>query len=128
MLFYRPGLLTCTVVVGIEHGKKRANHEDVGILVEHLDGGMLCQSMIETGYLVLVLRKRARETRAFMFHMSGLVFLIHLPTLVIEKALSEDATPKKWLTSWPSWTFCIEILESPCSAQRPETLVRACSA
>jgi hypothetical protein len=49
MLYYRPGLLTCTVVVGIEHGKKRADHEDVGILVEHLGGGMLCQSMIETG-------------------------------------------------------------------------------
>ena len=29
-------ILTCSVVVGIEHGKERANHEHVGILVQHL--------------------------------------------------------------------------------------------
>ena len=33
-------LLTCTVVVGIKHGKQGANNKDVGVLVErHLDGG-----------------------------------------------------------------------------------------
>jgi hypothetical protein len=34
-------LLTCTVVEGIEHGKKGADNKDVGELVEHhLDGGL----------------------------------------------------------------------------------------
>jgi hypothetical protein len=41
MLYYRSGLLTCTVVVSIEDGKKSADHKDVGILVEHLDGSLL---------------------------------------------------------------------------------------
>jgi hypothetical protein len=30
-------LLTCSIVVSIEHGKESANHENVGVLVQHLE-------------------------------------------------------------------------------------------
>lgn len=33
--------LTCTVVVGIEHGEKSANGEDVSIFGEHHLGGLM---------------------------------------------------------------------------------------
>ena len=29
--------LTCSIVEGIEHGKKGADHENVGVLVQHLE-------------------------------------------------------------------------------------------
>lgn len=28
---------TCSIVVGIEHSKERANHENVGVLAQHLE-------------------------------------------------------------------------------------------
>jgi hypothetical protein len=28
---------TCSIVEGIEHGKERANHENVGVLAQHLE-------------------------------------------------------------------------------------------
>lgn len=48
---------TCTVVVGIEHGKESADHKDVGVLVQHLDElkskrmEIELRLMLDTGYI-----------------------------------------------------------------------------
>ena len=44
-------LRTCSIVVGIEHGKKGADHKNVGVLVQHLDRkSNITQERLNSGY------------------------------------------------------------------------------
>jgi hypothetical protein len=55
-------LLTCTVVVGIEHGKEGADDEDVGIVgkTSHLDGRWRRSQMVFRRLEVLEIRRTRR--------------------------------------------------------------------
>lgn len=43
--------LTCAIVVGIKQGKQRADHEDVGVLGQHLDDLGLAVNESYSGFL-----------------------------------------------------------------------------
>ena len=43
---------TCSIVVGIEHGKKSADYKNIGVLVQHLDRkSNIIQERMNTEYL-----------------------------------------------------------------------------